>query len=368
MKLHYIQVYTLVLLCCCITKARAQNTAINMTTTAVPFLRISPDARAGGMADMGIATTADAYSSFHNLSKTVFAAKPSAIGASYTPWMRDMVNGVYLAGLSGYHQLDHEQAIGVSLRYFNVGDFQVTDYSGNKLQTAHPREFALDAGYARKLSERWSMALALRYINSNLASGSVNGSQYKAGNAVAGDISLYYHGLDAKGQGWSGGLVLSNLGSKISYTSDARNKDFIPASAGLGVAYTTVINEQHKLMIGAELNKLLVPAVPADSAGIADYYARSVPESWVKSFSNRDYQFSAGLEYGYSDLFFVRAAYHYADKAKGGQPYFSAGAGLHYHTVAIDFSYLASSGNGATRNPMSNTIRLGLSIALGAKQ
>lgn len=356
-----------VLLAACIAKADAQTT-INITTTAVPFLRISPDARAGGMGDMGIATAPDANSGFHNLSKIPFAGQHSAIAVNYTPWMHDIVNGVYLASAGGYYQLDEEQAIGASLRYFNMGDFQVTDYNGNKLQTAHPREFAFDAGYARKLSNKLGIALALRYINSNLASGSVNGNNYKTGSAFAADISLYYHGLDAKGQGWSGGLVLSNLGSKISYTNDAGSKEFIPANAGLGVAYTAAIDEQNHLTLGAELNKLLVPAAPADSAGLAEYHARGVLESWTKSFSGGDYQLSAGAEYNYDNLFFARAAYHYADKAKGGWPYFSAGVGLSYRNASFDFSYLAASGNGTTRNPLSNTIRLGIAFGFGAKR
>ena len=352
----------------CMVNAHAQNNNVNITTTAVPFLRISPDGRAGGMGDMGTATTADAASAFHNLAKTTFATQRSAIGANYTSWMHDVVSGVYLASLSGYHQLDDEQAIGGSLRYFNMGDFQVTDYSGNKLQTAKPKEFAIDFGYSRKLSSHLSLAAALRYISSNLASGAVNGTNYKTGSAFAADLSLYYHGLDSKGQGWTAGAVLSNLGSKISYTDDATNKEFIPANLSLGGGYTIAIDAQNHLMLGAELNKLLVPAAPVNADDLPAYYKQGVLEGWTKAFSNGDYQWSAGAEYTYDHFFAARAGYHYSDKARGNQPYFTAGVSVCYQDVTLDFSYLAGSGNGAARNPLSNTIRIGVSFGLDAKK
>jgi hypothetical protein len=352
----------------CLLQAGAQNNNVNITTSAVPFLRISPDARAGGLGDMGTATTADAASSFHNLAKTSFATQHSAIGANYTSWMHDVVSGVYLASLSGYHQLDEEQAIGGSLRYFNMGDFQVTDYSGNKLQTAKPKEFAIDFGYSRKLSSRLSLAAALRYISSNLASGAVNGSNYKIGTAVAADLSLYYHGLDNNEQGWTAGAVMSNLGTKISYTDDANSKEFIPANLSLGGGYTIAIDAQNHLMLGAELNKLLVPAAPLNAEDLAAYHAKSAMEGWTSAFSNGDYQLTAGAEYTYDHAFTARAGYHYADKAKGNQPYLTAGVGVCYQQMAIDFSYLAGSGNGVSRNPLSNTIRIGVSFGLDAKK
>jgi hypothetical protein len=350
-----------------LTNLQAQT--VNISTTAVPFLRISPDARAAGMADMGIATSPDdANSSFHNLAKTPFAAERSAIAANYTPWMHEVVDGVYLATLSGYHQLDEQQAVGASLRYFNLGDYRVTDYSGNKLQTAHPREFSFDAGYARKLSGTLSLGLAFRYIRSDLASGAVNGNTYKAGNAVAADISLYYHGLNTAGQGWSGGLVLSNLGTKIGYTDDANSKEFLPATIGLGIAYTAVVDEINRLTFGAELSHLLVPAAPVDSTGLADYHTRNVMSSWGHSFSNGEYPFSLGIEYGYDQIFFARVGYHVGDKSKGDQSFFTAGLGLDFYHTRLDLSYLVGSGNGITRNPLSNTVRLGLAFTLGKGQ
>lgn len=352
----------------CIMQGYAQNNNVNITTTAVPFLRVSPDARAGGMGDMGTATTADAASIFHNLAKTSFATQRTAIGGNYTSWMHDVAGGMYLASLSGYHQLDDEQAIGASLRYFHMGEYQVTDYSGNKLQTTNPREFAIDFGYSRKLSSRLSLAAALRYINSSLVSGALNGSNYKAGNAFAADLSLYYHGLDEKGQGWTAGAVLSNLGSKISYTNDANSKEFIPANLSLGGGYTIAIDELNHLMLGAELNKLLVPPAPLKEEDLAAYYKQGVLEGWTKAFSNGDYQATAGVEYTYDHFFAARAGYHYSDKARGNQPYFTAGVSVSYQDIKLDFSYLAGNGQGAARNPFSNTIRFGVSWGLGAKK
>ncbi|MEO6868033.1 MAG: type IX secretion system outer membrane channel protein PorV, partial [Ginsengibacter sp.] len=211
--------------------AQSQAERINVVTTAVPFLRISPDARAGGMGDVGIATLPDANAIFWNLSKVPFSKNKSEIAFTYTPWLKGLdLNDVYLISAAGYHQLDDEQAISASLRYFSLGNIQFTDNLGNDLETYRPREFAVDAGYSRKLSEKLGLGIALRYINSNLASGqSASGSSYKAGIAVAGDLSVYYNGSesgDISGINW--GATLSNLGSKISYTNNAAEKDFIP--------------------------------------------------------------------------------------------------------------------------------------------
>src|SRR5919112_2201714 len=201
-------------------KSQADNT-INVVTSAVPLLRISPDARAGGMGDVGIATSPDANASFWNLAKAPFATSRTSIAATYTPWLKDLgLNDVYLASLAGYHQIDEEQAVSASIRYFSLGNIQFTDFAGNDLQSFRPREYSIDLGYSRKLSERLAAGIALRYINSNLAGGqAVNGVQYKSGNAVAADLSLFHSGADETGRGLNWGLTLSNLGTKISYTS-----------------------------------------------------------------------------------------------------------------------------------------------------
>jgi hypothetical protein len=355
----------------------AQNT-INVVTSAVPFLRISPDARAGGMGDLGVATSADANSQFYNVAKYTFAKQPTGLGVTYTPWLKDLgLNDVYLASLAGYYQLDETQAISGSLRYFSLGNIQFTDNLGNDLNSFRPREFALDAGYSRKLSENLSLGVALRYINSNLAGGqAVNGVSYKAGNAVAGDIGLYYNGEGEDGSGFAAGLALTNLGSKISYTSDATQKDFIPANFALGATYTFVNNEVNKLTFGVDIHKLMVPTPPAlgDSAGLVNYRTKGVVGSWFSSFGDapgggaeelREFSFSAGGEFTYNEQFAVRAGYFYENPTKGNRQYFSLGAGIKYSSFGINLSYLIPSGSGVNRNPLSNTIRFSLLFDLG---
>lgn len=344
---------------------KAQTDPINIVTTAVPFLRISPDARAGGMGDVGIATSPDANSSFWNVAKTPFATGKGAISATYTPWLKDIAQDVYLATLAGYYQLDEEQALSGSIRYFNLGDIQFTDFSGQPLQTYRPREFAIDFGYSRKLSDKLGVGVSLRYINSSLANGEVGGTIYKAGSAVAGDLSLYHNGLNDVGQGFTWGIALSNLGSKIGYTNNAQSKDFIPANMGIGGTYTGVFDETSKITFGVDINKLLVPAVPLDSAGLEKYRNYGVFESWFQSFSSKAYQASIGAEYGYNDQFFVRAGYFFEGKSAGNRKYATVGVGLKYETFGFNFSYLVPSGNGITRNPLSNTLRFSLVFDLG---
>lgn len=355
------------------TQAQEAN-SINVVTTAVPFLRISPDARSGGMGDVGIATIPDASSIFWNLSKIPFAKSKSAIALTYTPWLKGLdLNDVYLVSAAGYYQLDDQQAISASLRYFSLGNIQFTDYNGEITSNGRPREFAVDAGYSRKLSDKLGLGISLRYINSNLASGlSASGSTYKAGTAVAGDLSLFNDGAEGgtvSGLNW--GVSLSNLGSKIAYTSDASEKDFIPANLGLGVAYVNVFDETSKITFGLDVNKLLVPTPPLlnDSAGLVQYHNKGVVGSWFSSFGDapggfseelKEFQISVGAEYTYNDQFSFRAGYFYENPTKGDRQYFTVGAGLNYNLFGLNFSYLVPSGNGVNRNPLSNTLRFSI--------
>lgn len=351
---------------------------INVVTTAVPFLRISPDARAGGMGDAGIATIPDASSIFWNLSKVPFAKSNSAVTLTYTPWLKALdLNDVYLISAAGYYQLDELQAISASVRYFSLGNIQFTDNNGNSLGQYRPREFAVDAGYSRKLSDVLGIGISLRYINSNLASGqSSSGSTYKAGTAVAGDLSLFYNGSESGDKsGFNWGVALSNLGSKISYTNDASERDFIPANLGLGGAYVKVFDENSKATFALDVNKLLVPTPPAlgDSAGLADYRDKGVVSSWFSSFGDapggfkeelKEFTLSLGGEYSYNDQFLFRVGYFYEAPTKGDRQYFTVGAGLNYNMFGLNFSYLIPSGSGVNRNPLSNTLRFGLLLNL----
>ena len=354
----------------------AQTNSINVVTTAVPFLRISPDARSGGMGDVGIATAPDANSSFWNQAKIPFAQSKAAIAVSYTPWLKGLgLSDVYLASLAGYYQLDETQAISASLRYFSLGNIQFTDALGNDLSTYRPREFGFDVGYSRKLSDKLGLGIALRYINSSLASGNFNGQSYKAGSAVAGDISLFHDGTgsDPNASGLNWGITLHNLGSKISYTNDATQKDYIPANLGIGIAYTKIFDETSKATFGLDINKLLVPTPPlitgntsTDSANIAKYRNKGVLSSWVSSFGDapggaseelKEVQVSLGAEYIYNNQFAFRAGYFYEAPTKGNRQYFTVGAGVNYNMFGFNLSYLIPSGGGVNRNPLANTVR-----------
>ena len=350
----------------------AQIDSINVVTTAVPMLRISPDARAGGMGDLGIATTPDANASFWNQAKIPFAEKRSSIGITYTPWLRDLgLNDVYIVTAAGYHQFAENQSISASLRYFNLGSIQFTDFSGNNLQEFRPREWALDAGYSRALSEKLGVGVALRFIYSNLANGNTNGVTYKPGTAVAGDISLYYNGLNESGKGFTAGMVMSNLGSKISYTNDARGRDYIPANLGLGVMYHAVLDETSKLSFGIDFNKLMVPTPPSTRtpAALDAYRNKSVFGSWFSSFGDapggfaeelREFQISTGVEYNYNNMFMARGGYFHEARTKGNRRFFSAGVGINYNKLGFNFSYLVPTGQGINRNPLSNTTRFSI--------
>ncbi|RYY38481.1 MAG: type IX secretion system outer membrane channel protein PorV [Chitinophagaceae bacterium] len=377
----------------CSTSLHAQQ-KLNVVTTAVPFLRISPDARAGGMGELSVATNPDAASSYFNLGKVPFNEQPGGINVTYTPWLKKFVNDVYMASASGYYKVDENSAISGSLRYFSLGDIQFTDENGNNLSTGRPREFGIDLGYSRKLSPRTGIGVGLKYIHSNLAGNtSIGSTSYKPGSAIAGDIGLYHNRQNAQGQGWAFGLALTNLGSKIAYTNNAQQKDFIPANFALGTTYTFVFNESNKLMVGVDFNKLLVPTPPefidadpnmtqnqidsANTARATSYRNKSVVSSWFSSFGDapggfseelREWQVSAGAEYWYNNQFALRAGYFYEDKTKGNRRYFTAGVGLKYSSFGLNFSYLVpSGGNSVNQNPLSNTLRFSLMFDLGGK-
>lgn len=350
---------------------------INVVTTAVPFLRISPDARSGGMGDIGIATSPDASSGFWNIGKVAFNESKGGIAATYTPWLKNLVSDVYLASLAGYYKVDETSALNLSLRYFSLGNIQFTDGTGNQLGSGKPREFSVDFGYSRKLSDKLGLGIALRYINSDLASGAAaSGASYKVGTSVAGDIGFYFDNKDEAGDGFAFGATLTNLGAKISYTGNANSKDFIPANLGLGSTWTKNFNDDNKLTFGLDINKLLVPTPPVDANGnfpdqaaVDAYRNKSVVSSWFGSFGDapggfkeelKEFQVSAGAEFWYQNQFALRAGYFFEDKTKGNRRYFTAGVGLKYNIFGLNFSYLLPSGSGVTQNPLSNTLRFSI--------
>ena len=342
----------------------------NVVTTAVPMLRISPDARSTGMGETGIATSADAYSNFWNLGKTPFAKQKGSIGVTYTPWLNDLnLKDVYIASLAGYYKLDDNQALSLGLRYFSLGDIQFTDQSGQDLGSNRPREYTVEGGYSRKLGPKSGLGIGVRYISSNLANGTYNGVNYKKGSSVAADLHFFHNGASESGEGFNYGITLSNLGSKISYTDDNAQKDFIPANLGLGGAYTKVFDADSKLTFAVDLNKLLVPTPDTSAASIASYRSQSVVSSWAKSLVNapgggsekiREVTASIGAEYWYKEQFAFRAGYFYESPTKGNRRYATVGAGLKYNVIGLNLAYIFPSGSGISRNPLSNTVRFSL--------
>ncbi|NOT50701.1 MAG: type IX secretion system outer membrane channel protein PorV [Chitinophagaceae bacterium] len=367
-----------ILLFCGLSSAvKAQVQPINVVTTAVPFLRISPDARSGGMGDLGIATSPDAYGGLWNAGKVVFNKLNGGVGATYTPWLKDLVNDVYLASLSGFYKFQDNQAVYGSLRYFSLGNITFTDNLGNDISKGRPREFGIDVGYSRKLNSKNGIGIALKYINSDLANGFTQGSTtYKTGNSVAADLGWFHNGIKASGSGWTWGVALTNLGAKIAYTNNADAKDFIPANLGFGANYTKKYNDRNQISFGVDINKLLVPTPPAegDIAGLAEYRKTSVISGWFKSFGDapdgfseelKEFAVSLGAEYTYNNQFSLRAGYFYENKNKGNRRYFTAGLGIKYNVFGFNFAYLLPTGNGVSRNPLSNTLRFSVLFDLG---
>lgn len=343
------------------------GTSANFVTTAVPFLRISPDARSGAMGDVGIAISPDANAQYWNVGKLPFATKKFGVSATYTPWLKDLVPDIYLAYLSLYDKFgaDEENAISASMRYFSLGNINYTDNIGNSIGTGIPREYSFDLGYSRRLSEFLSTGISFRYIHSAIASGvSYQNGQgsYKPGNAVAADAGVYYTKGFEKDEGrtnvFSFGAVLSNIGSKISYNST--RKDFIPMNLGLGIAYTAQPDQYNKITFAVDLNKLLVPKLTYTGTDTNVGVVSGIFQSFSTGDQLKQVTASVGAEYWYQNVFAVRAGYYYEDKTNGDRQYITTGLGIRYNVFQLNASYLIPQGSGVTRNPLSNTLRFSL--------
>ncbi len=344
----------------------AQTTAKeNPITTAVPFLRLSSDARIAAMGDVGVATNPDANSSFYNGAKTAFNVDKFGIGVTYTPWLSELdIRNLYQLALSGYYKFDENQAVSFGVRNFSQGEFQFTDDNGQSVKSFRPQDLAVEAGYSRKLSQKFGIGLTARYIYSKLASNVGSSSTYKNGSAVSADVAAFYK-LQS---GWNFGLAFTNLGSKMDYGS---SKSYIPANISLGTSYNKSIDADNKITFAFEANKLLVPTPPdaTDATKVADYNNQGVVSSWFKSYGDapgggkeelREVQLGLGSEYSYKDAFFLRAGYFYENKLKGNRNYATAGAGFKYKATGFNLSYLIPTGNNTNNNALKNTFRLSL--------
>lgn len=353
----------------------------NVITTAAPFLLISPDSRSAAMGDLGAATSADANSIHWNASKLAFIEGDGGISISAAPWLRQLVPDIWFYYMSGYKKIDNKSTVGVSLRYFTLGDIQFTDDQGTSTGDYEPKEFALDGAYARKLSENLSLGVALRFVLSDLARGQVgsSGTEIKAGMAGAGDISMTYMNdtkLGGKDFDYTIGGNISNIGNKISYTNEA-NGDFIPINLRLGTFWNTQLDEYNEIGFGVDFNKLLVPTPQYTYDSLGEISGRVIADDplingMLSSFTDapggfreelNEITISAGVEYWYAKQFALRAGYFYEADTKGSRKYMTFGAGLKYNVFQIDAAYLQPF---ARRHPLQNTIRFSLQFDLDA--
>lgn len=358
-----------------------KNTEFNPVTTGVTSLGITPDARGASMGDLGVATDPDVNSQFWNPAKYAFAYSTAGASLSYTPWLRKIVNDIYLANLAGYWKIGggDNQAVSASMRYFSLGEIQMTGDQGSNIGSINPYEMAVDVAYSRKLSEKFSMAVALRYIYSNLGYSEYSSTEGTTGaSAFAADIAGYYTTYPVIGRNecqWSLGWNLSNIGSKVSY-DHGDNPAFLPANLRIGTAFTFPLADYHNLTVSLDANKLLVPAKPRlsdysgeeseskyeedlqkwkDKSSISGIFD-SFDKDWAKRITE-----SIGLEYAYNQQFFLRAGYFHESKFSGNRQYFGMGAGFALNVIKIDASYMIAT---AQNSPLDQTLRFTLSFDL----
>ncbi|WP_372775747.1 type IX secretion system outer membrane channel protein PorV [Mangrovibacterium sp.] len=359
--------------------AQSSTSGSNVVSTAVPFLTIAPDSRAGAMGDAGAATSADMNSQHWNPAKYAFIESNMGVALSYSPWLRNLVDDINLAYLVGYKRLDDQQVVSASLRYFSLGSITFRNSIGEDMGQQNPNEFALDFGYTRLLSEKFSGSVALRYIRSDLTGGaSFENTESHAGNSFAADIAFYYRNemrRNRKNSVFSAGINISNIGSKISYT-DGETKDFIPANLRLGTAYEVELDNYNAVSFAFDINKLLVPTpntrtVTDDDGVIVDplYESdQSVVAGIFSSFTDapggfeeelQEINLSFGVEYWYQQQFALRVGYFHENENKGNRKFLTAGAGFKLNVFTLDFSYLFPT---QSNHPLANTLRFSLAF------
>lgn len=355
----------------------------NAITPAVPFMMIAPDSRSSAMGDVGVALSPDAMAEYWNSSKLAFVKNKMGMALGYTPWLKNLVNDIILSYLTGYYKIDKNQAVGIGLRYFSMGNVTFTNSSNEVIGSFSPHEFAIDASYNRKLGKHFSLGIAPRFILSNLTNGqSASGETSQSGKSVAVDINGYYtNSLKVLGKeaDWALGFNVSNIGSKLSYTETEKN--FIPTNLRLGGAFTLNIDDYNSITAAIDLNKLLVPTPPfyvTDSVtgkrvvaagkdpnvGIITgmfqsfYDAPGIGNKSKFAEELSEINYSVGVEYWYAKQFAVRAGYFYEAASKGNRKYFTAGVGLRLNVFGLDFSYLVPAAG--KNSPLEGTWRVSL--------
>lgn len=355
-----------------------EKSYLNPIVTGVPSLTIAPDARGGGMGDIGVATSPDVNSQYWNPAKYAFMKSSVGVSLSYTPWLRKLVNDINLSYLSGYYKFGNEdmQAVSASLRYFSLGKIDITDEGGYTLYDISPYEMAFDLGYSRKLSEHLSGSVVMRYIYSDMQV-----EDYSSASAFAADIAAYYtrpiqleNGMEGS---FSLGFNASNIGTKISYADGTTN--FLPTNLRIGGSYTYPFDSYNALSFSMDLNKFMVPTRPMQKDGeedadfqkrLDDYNNMSPIKGIFSSFNDapngmkeelQEVAVSVGAEYNYNNQFFARGGYFYENQNKGNRKYYSMGAGFKMNVFRLDVSYLIST---AQSNPLDQTLRFSLSFDL----
>ncbi len=382
--------------------AKAQETNNRVITTGVPFLLVAADARSAGMADMGVATSADAFSQQYNPAKYAFSLQKQGFSISYTPYLVSIANDISLGQITYYNRINERSSFAGSLRYFGLGDieFRETGDPNEIPRVVNPNEFALDGSYSLKLSDRFSMAVGGKFIRSALKTVDAN-NDATAATTFAVDVAGYYQSeeiayTDFNGR-WRAGFNFQNMGPKISYDNDEFNNNFLPANMRLGTGFDFVLDEYNKVGVTAEITKLLVPTPPALVAAVDsddanttidpaeeqaadDAYIQALNEyrktGWAqgifKSFNDapdgfseelREFTWALGAEYTYQDSFALRLGFFNEHESKGARKFFTMGAGFKYNVVKVDVSYLFSASK--VRNPLENTLRFSLTFNFG---
>lgn len=365
--------------------ATAQAQIVQHTiTTAVPILTLSPDARASGLGEAGVATSPDANSSYFNAGKLGFVPYKYSVAASYSPWLRNVTDDMSLSYLSGYAKVGQRSAVSGSLMYFDLGQIDYRTGFNLPAGSFNPKEYAVSVSYGQQLTDNFGLGITARYIRSNLV-GAYSGNDAKPGNAAAVDIGAYYTKDVTIGTGLYNlafGGAISNIGNKITY-ADPTNPSFLPTTLKLGTAITREIDQYNKISLVFDATKLLVPSPyyedpynPTNSAqaqhvkDVNDQRNRQGIVSGIfNSFSDapggfkeelREINLSTGLEYNYNDLLYARGGYFYEAADKGGRQYVSLGLGVRYQVFGIDGTYLVPTGDNSQANPLAQTIRVSL--------
>lgn len=360
----------------CVCYIYAQDETYNPINTALPSLTIAPDARGGGMGDVGAATLPDIYSQYWNPAKYAFNYSKAGVSLSYTPWLRKLIGDIYLGYVSGFYKFGEEdnQSISASIRYFSIGEIDIYNENQQFQMQVAPSELAFDIAYSRKLSETFAGSVALRYMRADYTTGSEDGNE-SPGNAYAADIAGYnesYVVLNNAECLLGLGFNISNIGTKISTDGGASNY-FIPTNMRLGASLTYPLDDYNTFAVSADINKLLVPSFQIEdgedqNTALQRYNDMNPISGIFKSFSDapggfkeelKEITLSLGAEYTYNNQFSIRGGYFHENEFKGNRKYFTVGAGFKMSSFQLDAAYLVST---AASNPLDQTIRFSLSF------